>query len=187
MIRALVVAAVLAASGEAWAASLTLTDAEKQTAIRAGVRSTTQDGFDREWRVTTGGGESASVFTPFYRLALAARNAAFKKETLKPAEVERVIKQDAGRLVVWVQLRGKSEDFARFYAPRLLAGTREIPPAFVQNERTAVRQEDGAYVARCVYGFPIQDLTGSARVALAVADADGRDVSRFTIDLGSMR
>ena len=52
---------------------------------------------------------------------------------------------------------------------------------------TAVRQGDGAYMARCVYGFPIQDLTGTTPVALVVADSDGREVSRFTIDLGSMR
>ena len=50
-----------------------------------------------------------------------------------------------------------------------------------------MRQDDGAYVARCVYGFPIQDLTGRQTVALVVADPDGRDVSRFTIDLASMR
>jgi len=42
-------------------------------------------------------------------------------------------------------------------------------------------------MARCVYGFPIQDLTGTARVALVVADPEGREVSRFTIDLASMR
>ncbi len=71
--------------------------------------------------------------------------------------------------------------------PRLVAGEREIKASFVQNERTAIRQEDGKYMARCVYGFPIQDLTGKATVALVVADPEGRDVSRFTIDLASMR
>jgi hypothetical protein len=186
VIRAIVVAAaVLALSGEALAASFALGDADKRAAIQAGERSTTLDGFDREWRVSNGA-DSATVLTPFHRLVVAARHAAFKSGALKPTEIERVLKQDAGRLVVWVQLRGKSEDFARHLAPRLMAGTREIKPAFVQNERTAVRQDDG-YVARCVYGFPIRDLDGRTRVALAVADADGRDVTRFTIDLASMR
>jgi hypothetical protein len=187
VILALVVTAVLALAGEAGAAAFSLTAADQRAAIRAGERSVTTEAFDEEWRVTNGGGESASVLTPFHRLAVAARHAAFKNDPLKPSEVQRVLKENAGRLIVWVSLRGRAEDFARFYVPRLVAGEREIKPSFVQNERTAVRQDDGAYLARCVYGFPLQDLTGTARVALVVADSDGRDVSRFTIDLGRMR
>lgn len=187
MIRALVTAAVVVVlSGEAVAASFTLADSDKQAALRAGERSTTVDGFDREWRVSSSG-ESVTVLTPFHRLVVAARHAAFKSQTVKPSEIERVLKQDAGRLVVSVQLRGKREDFARHYAPKLMVDTREIKPAFVQNEHTAVRQDDGVYVARCVYGFPIRDLNGRDRLALRVADAEGRDVSRFTIDLSTMR
>ena len=189
MIRALVVsvALVLLATERVAAASFTLDDGARQAALKAGERSTLAEGFDREWRVSGDGGESLSVLTPFHRLLLAARNATFKNDPLKPAEIERVLKQDAQRLIVWVHLRGRSEDFARHYVPRLLDGTRDIKATFVQNERTAPRQGDGAYVARCVYGFPIQDLNGRSRVELAVADSDGRDVSRFTIDLSRMR
>ena len=187
MIRALIAAAAaVLLGGEALAASFTLGESEQQAAIRAGERSTTAEAFDREWRVSSGG-ESVTVLTPFHRLVVAARHAAFKNETVKPAEVSRVLKQDAARLVVWVQVRGKREDFARHFAPRLVAGTREVKPVFVQNERTAMRQEDGVYVARCVYGFPLRDLTGRDRLTLRVADGDGRDVSRFTIDLSTMR
>jgi hypothetical protein len=187
VIRALLVAATLVAlTNEAFAASFTLGEAEKRAAIRVGERSRTEEVFDREWRVANGD-ESATVLTPFHRLVVAARHAAFKNGTIKPTEVERVLKQDAGRLLLWVQLRGSSEGFARHYVPRLQAGPREIMPAFVQNERTAVRQEDGVYVARCLYGFPTRDLDGRSRVQLTVADAEGRTVSRFTIDLASMR
>jgi len=179
--------AVLAAGTEAMGASFTLNDADKRAAIRTGEHSVSTETFDREWRVSNGGGETAMVLTPFHRLTVAARHAAFKNDSLKPAEVDRVVKENVNRLVVWVNLKGKGEDFARFYVPRLVAGEREIKASFVQNERTAVRQDDGAFMARCVYGFPIQDLTGRAKVALVVADPDGRDVSRFTIDLASMR
>jgi hypothetical protein len=179
-------AVVVLMAGQAAAASFTLGDADRQAAIRTGERSTTTEGFDREWRVSASG-ESATVLTPFHRLVVAARHAAFKSAPLKPTEVERTLKQDADRLVFWVQLRGKSEDFARHYTPRLTAGTREIKPSFVQNERTAMRHEDGGFVARCVYGFPIRDLAGRERVTLTVADGDGRPVSRFTLDLAAMR
>ena len=50
-----------------------------------------------------------------------------------------------------------------------------------------MRQDDGRYLARCVYSFPTRYLTGTSRVALVVRDGDGRDVSRFTIDLSAMR
>jgi hypothetical protein len=189
VIRALgvVVALVAATAGHATAASFTLDDPARREAIRLGERSTLAEGFDREWRVTGEDGTGLSVMTPFHRLAVAARHAAFKKESLKPAEVERVLKQDAQRLVVWVHLRGPSEDFARHYVPRLVDGPREIRASFVQNERTALRQDDGGFLARCVYGFPIQDINARGRLALVIADADGRDLRTFTIDLETMR
>jgi hypothetical protein len=183
---ALAAAAVMVLGGETLAASFTLTERDTQAALRAGERSVTVEGFDREWRVSHAG-ESVTVLTPFHRLVVAARHAAFRSGTVKPSEVQRVLEQDAGRLVVWAQLRGTREDFARHYRPVLVAGPREIKPAFVQNERTAMRQDDGVYVARCVYAFPVGDLTGRDQVTLRVADADGRDVSRFTIDLSTMR
>ena len=59
--------------------------------------------------------------------------------------------------------------------------------SFVQNERTAHRQDNGRYLARCVYGFPTADLDGRARASLIVVDGDGRDVSTFALDLAKMR
>jgi len=182
-----VLSLIALASLDAHAAAFTLSEAQKSEALRVGTSSITREAFDAEWRVSNGAGESVTVLTPFHRLAIAARHAAFKDEPLKPSEPDRVLRQDSNRLVLWVHLRGRHESFARFYAPRLIAGTRQIKPAFVQNERTAARQEDGVYVARCVYGFPIQDLNGRSRVELSVADSDGRDVSRFSIDLSMMR
>jgi hypothetical protein len=182
-----IVALVSAATSDASAVSFTLDDAARREAIRVGERGTLGEGFDREWRVTGDAGTSVTVLTPFHRLAVAARHATFKNESLKPADIERVLKQDAQRLVVWVLLRGPAEDFARHYVPRLVDGPREIKAIFVQNERTATRQEDGTYLARCVYGFPVRDIDARGRLALVVTDADGRDVRRFSLDLATMR
>lgn len=187
-LRWLLAAAVaLGAAADAAAVSLTLGEAEQRAAVRDGTRSIVSETFDREWRVAGEDGASLVVLTPFHRLVLAARHAAFKNDPLTPTDIAKVLKQDAQRLVVWVQLRGPSESFARYYVPRLADGPREIKASFVQNERTALRQEDGTYLARCVYGFPVRDLDPNARVVLTVADGDGRDVTRFTIDLASMR
>lgn len=171
----------------ALAASFTLSPSDQEAALRVGQRSVTNDAFDVEWRVANGAGDSVMVVTPFHRLVLAGRHAAFRNEKLPPDEPARLLREQQDRLIVRAQLRGPREDFARYLSPRLVVGEREVEPAFVQNERTAGRLESGAYLARCVYGFPTRDLTGRSRVLLIVRDPEGRDVSRFTIDLARMR
>ena len=162
---------VLATAAPAAAASLALSDAQKREAVRVGERSVMQEVFGGEWNVKSGNGESATVVTPFHRLALAGRNAAFDQKDVKPSEVERLLRAQAGRLVFWVTLRGAKEDFARYLVPRLVVGDRDIKATFVQNERTPARQDDGQYLARCVYGFPTRDLTGASRAALEIGRA----------------
>ena len=86
MIRGLVVIiAALIAVGEAAAASFSLSEAERRAAVQAGERSITSEDFDREWRVSSDGGE-VTVLTPFHQLAVAARHAAFKKDPLEPSD-----------------------------------------------------------------------------------------------------
>src|SRR5205814_1198448 len=93
VIRALLMLAVLVVASEAPAASFTLTEADKRAAIHTGERSVTSEAFDREWRVSNGGGETATVVTPFHRLAVAARHATFKNDPLKPTDVDRLVKE----------------------------------------------------------------------------------------------
>jgi len=171
----------------AHAVSFTLEPPQRAEALRVGAQSVTKDSFDTEWRVANQAGDSLMVITPFHRLVLAARNAAFKNEPMKDREPEKLLREQQDRLVIWANLRGPREDFARFYAPRIVLADREIEPTFVQNERTALRTESGAYLARCVYGFPVKEIAPKSRLTLVVRDPDGRDVSRFTIDLASMR
>lgn len=186
-VTASVLALLLAGPSAAGAASFSLEPQQRTDALRVGAESITRDSFDTEWRVANQSGETLTVITPFHRLVLAARNAAFKNERMKDSEPERLLREQQDRLVIWANLLGRREDFARFYAPRILLGDREIEPTFVQNERTALRTESGGYLARCVYGFPVKELAPKGRLVLVVRDPDGKDVSRFTIDLASMR
>jgi hypothetical protein len=178
---------LLAEPSVAGAASFSLEPQQRTDALRVGAQSVTRDSFDTEWRVANQAGDSLTVITPFHRLVLAARNAAFKNERMKDKEPEKLLREQQDRLVIWANLRGPREDFARYFAPRILLGDREIEPSFIQNERTAARTDSGAYLARCVYGFPVKEIAPKSRVILVVRDPDGRDVSRFTIDLASMR
>jgi hypothetical protein len=175
------------------AATLVLGEQDVTRAVAVGQRSATSGApFDGEWRVTNAAGDAAIVVTPFYRLALASRHAAFKNEPLTPGERDKILREQKDRLPFWVVLRGGQEDFARHYTPLFIASgpdgrEREIAPAFVQNERTALRVDGGAFVARCVYTFPTKELTGTSRGALVVRDAGGREVARFGVDLARMR
>jgi hypothetical protein len=178
----------LLAAVPAGAALLTLTEAQQAEALRVGQRSViTETGFDTEWRVANAAGESLVVMTPFYRLVLASRNAAFKNETVKPQDQDKILHELRDRLMVWVELHGPREDFARYYAPRLLVADREIAPVFVQNERTGLRRANGSFLARSVYAFPSREITGQAKLVLVIRDPDGQLVSRFAIELAKMR
>lgn len=184
---ALATLALLLDVGGAEAASFALGERQAQEAVEAGERSITREGLGDEWRVRNPAGDALTVMTPFHRLAMAARHAAFRNDPLKPRERDRVLKEQQDRLVFSVELKGTREDFARFYTPRLIAGARHIEPTFTQNERTPARGDDGKFLARCVYAFPTKALTGTSKVVLVVRDGDGRDVTTFRIDLSSMR
>lgn len=170
------------------AASFSLTERETAAAIQVGQRSVVSEEFGQEWRVDGANGSSVTVLTPFHRLALAARNAAFKKEALKRREIEDLLKAQRGKLLFWARLHGAREDFARWYQPVLAAPGREtIAPSFVQNERTALRVDDSRYLARCLYTFSTAGLSPKGKITLRIQNHDGKDVERFTVDLGAMR
>lgn len=185
---ALALAGALGATTAANAAFLTLTEPQQAEALRVGQRSvSTEARFDTEWRIENPAGESVTVMTPFYRLALASRNAAFKNEPIKPQDRDKLLQQVRDRLMVWVELHGPREDFARYYTARLLMADREIEPSFVQNERTGLRRANGSFLARSVYAFPNRELTPDAKLVLVIRDPGGQQISRFAIELGKMR
>jgi hypothetical protein len=179
--------ALLSGIGAGAAASLVLGDGEKQRALAYGRQSAHREDFDAEWRVTNAAGDIVVVLTPFHRLAIAARHAAFRDEPLRANEPDRVLRQQKDRLVLAVQLRGRGSEFSRAFVPELHVRDRKVKAAFVQNDHAPQRLPDGSMLARCRYSFPLKELTGTARVVLVVSDPDGREASRFTIDLAAMR
>ena len=54
-------------------------------------------------------------------------------------------------------------------------------------ERTALREEDGTYTARCMYVFPAAEIDTKGKVVLVVKDQEAKPVARFTVDLATMR
>lgn len=166
-----------------------LAPAGVQEAIDAGIASITQDDFAEEWQLRLPGGEEVSVSTPFSRLALAARGAAMKSESLTDRQRQEQIDRGKGRIQLLVTMYGQDRDFARWYQPVLLVGGREIKAAFAQNERTPLRLPDGRYAARNVYVFPLEGLPAKGAVTIVVraAPPDHKEVLRAPLDLGRFR
>jgi hypothetical protein len=159
-------------------------------AIEAGTASITQDDFAEEWQLRTPGGEDIVVSTPFSRLALAARTAAMKDESLTEKQQKEQIDRGKGRIQLLVTMHGgPPRSFARFYQPVLLVNGREVKASFVQNERTPLLQDDGRLAARNVYVFPLEGLPTTGVVTLVVKGAppDQKEVLRATLDLGKFR
>ena len=169
------------------AAVFTLTPQDREEAVRVGRRSVTTESWGGEWRVGGAEGQNVTVMTPFHRLALAARNSAFQDKELKPRDVDAVLKDQQGKVVLWATLHGARTDFARFYTPALVARQQEIKASFTQNERTALRGENGQFTARCLYVFPAAGLDPRSTVTLLVRDGDEKVVAKFTVDLSTMR
>src|SRR5215469_1641890 len=187
-LRVLAMSAAFLVSSPLHATSLALTPEQRDGAIEMGKRSILSDQFGSEWTVRgEGAGETLQVITPFHRLALAARNSAFKGQELKQTDVDALVKEQEGVLTLWATLKGAKADFARFYTPVLVAGGQDIKASFVQNERTARRENDGSYTARCVYVFPAVGLSPGGAVTLIVKDSDNKQVAKFTVDLSTMR
>ena len=170
------------------AASFTLTPDQRAAAIRLGQQSVVNEEFGGEWQVGGAGpGQTLVVVTPFHRLALAARNSAFKSQELKPTDIDALSKDQEGTLTLWATLKGGKGDFARFYAPVLVSGQQEIKATFVQNERTARREDDGSFTARCMYVFPTDKLNAKDTVTLIVKNSESQPVAKFTVNLSAMR
>lgn len=159
-------------------------------AIDAGVASITQDEFGEEWQVRLPGGEDVVVSTPFSRLALAARQAAMKGESLTEKQQQEQIDRGKGRIQLLVTMHGgPSRSFARFYQPVLLLNGREVKATFVQNERTPLLLEDGRLASRNVYVFPLEGLptNGVATLVVRGAPPEQKEVLRAKLDLGKFR
>jgi hypothetical protein len=167
-----------------------LTAEGTREAIEAGMAAITQEDFVEEWQLRLPGGEDVVVSTPFSRLALAARQATMKGESLTEKQQKEQIDRGKGRIQLLVTMHGgPSRSFARFYQPVLLVNGREVKATFVQNERTPLVQEDGRLAARNVYVFPLEGLPTNGAVTLLVRGAppEQKEVLRAKIDLGKFR
>jgi hypothetical protein len=184
----LLLALVAARPGAAVAIVPELSPADIQEALEAGSKGVAQEDFGDEWRVPLPQGGEIAVTTPFSRLAHAARQAALKGEPLSDKQRQEQLDRGKGKIQLMVTLIGPAVDFARWYQPVLLVGQRQVKATFAQNERTALKLEDGRFAARNVYVFPLEGLPPRGIVTLVVEHSvEGREVMRTPVDLSRLR
>lgn len=165
-----------------------LAERDVQEALEVGRKGIAQEEFGEEWRVALPDGGEIVVTTPFSRLAAAGRQAAFKGEPLSDRQRQEQLDRGKGKLQLLVTMFGRTVDFARWYQPVLRVEGRDVKPTFTQNERTALRLEDGRYAARNIYVFPVEGLPARGTVTLVVRQTvEQREVLRVPLDLSRMR
>jgi hypothetical protein len=188
VLLALLLAVTAAWPGPARALVPALSPEDIQEALEAGAKGVAQEDFGEEWHVPLSGGGEIVVTTPFSRLAFAARQAALKGEPLSDKQRQEQIERGKGKLQLLVTMMGPAVDFARWFQPELRVGQRQVKPTFSQNERTALKLEEGGYAARNVYVFPLEGLPPRGVVTLVVTHSvEGREVLRAAVDLSKFR
>jgi hypothetical protein len=179
---------VLLAAGPAPALIPVLSPGDVEQALEAGRQGVAREDFGDEWRLPLPDGSEVVVTTPFSRLANAARQATFKGEPLSDKQRQEQLDRGKGKLQLQVTMYGRTIDFARWYQPTLSVDGREVKPTFTQNERTALKVEDGRYAARNIYVFPLEGVTARSTLTLVIRHSvEQRQIFRAPLDLSRMR
>jgi hypothetical protein len=185
---AFVLAALVAVPGPVSAIIPVLSPADVEQALELGREAMVQEDFGDEWRLPLPDGGEIVVSTPFSRLTLAARQAALKGEALTDKQRQEQIERGKGKIQLVVTMHGRAADFARWYRPVLRVEGREVKATFTQNERTALKLEDGRYAARNVYVFPLEGIPPRGTVTLVLRHAvEQKEILRQPLDLSKMR
>ena len=187
-VLAALVAAGVAVAPDARAILPALSAEDVRRALDEGAKGIAKEDFGEEWQVRLPRDEEVLVTTPYGRLAYAARRAAFKDEPVPDKQVQEQIERGRGKLQLQVTMYGRQADFARWYQAVLRVGEREVKATFTQNERTALRTEDGRFAARNIYVFPLEGLPPQGTVTLVVQHSiERREILRAPLDLSKMR
>ncbi len=127
--------------------------------------------FQKEWVSNLGYGiGSALLQTPFYRLALFARNAAIRGVDFPPSLIKTVLKENGtGIFHFVVTLYGNEVGFARNATASLKYYGRTIEPILSKNAQYGDVNREQTNVAICEYEFSSTDIDPRAKISLVIA------------------
>ncbi|MEE9200961.1 MAG: hypothetical protein V3V45_05910 [Candidatus Brocadiales bacterium] len=145
----------------------------------------------KKWRVDLGYGVgSASVVTPFGRLAILSKEMAGRFREPTEGEIKEALGELKGRLVFGCSLYGDDLSFADEYDVTLLYKDKKLKPSEKETPGSAKftrsYPESPRYWALCFFKFDMPDLDPNAKVTLILKNGDGKELL-FPFDLSKLR
>ncbi len=121
----------------------------------------------------------ATLWTPYHNVAFKAKKAAVEKRELSQGEILRALHIKESLTLV-VSVFGKYMEFARGYNAILYSNDKPVYPIYSFfpefAEPSSFYPEEPAFVAGCVYKFPIEDIDQNSNAKLLITSPEGKEL-----------
>lgn len=136
--------------------------------------------FTAPWVVHLGEKKGwATLWTPYHNVAFKAKKAAVERRELSQSEILRALHIKES-LTFAVSVFGDYMEFARGYNAMLYSKDKTIYPIYSYfpeyAEPSSFYPDEPAFVAGCVYKFPIEDINQNSEVRLLVTSPEGNEL-----------
>ncbi len=127
----------------------------------------------------------ATLWTPYHNIAFKAKKAAVERRELSQGEIIRALHIKESLTLV-VSVFGEHMQFAKGYNAILYSNEKPVYPIYSYfpefAEPSSFYPEKPAYVAGCVYKFPIDDIDQNSNAKLLISSPEGKELE-FDFDL----
>ena len=127
----------------------------------------------------------ATLWTPYHNVAFKAKKATVEKRKLSEGEILRALHFKESLTFV-LSVFGEYMEFAKGYNAILYSEDKPIYPmySFLPDyaEPSRFYPEEPAYVAGCVYKFPVDNINQNSTLKLLITSPDGKELE-FPFDL----
>ncbi len=127
----------------------------------------------------------ATLWTPFHNIAFKSKKAAVERRELSEGEILRALHFKESMTFV-VSVFGEHMEFAKGYNAILYSEDKPIYPMYSYYpdfaEPSSFYPKEPAYVAGCVYKFPIDDVNQNSTLKLLITSPEGQELE-FPFDL----
>jgi hypothetical protein len=176
----------------AYSVSLNLTPGQVNEAIEYAKKNKrlSPTNFAKPW-VTNLGEKSgwATLWTPYHNVAFKAKKAAVEKRELSEGEILRALHFKESLTFV-VSIFGNYMQFAKGYNAILYCEDKPVYPMYTffpdYAEPSSFYPEEPAYVAGCVYKFPVDNINQNSTLKLLISSPEG-DELEFPFDLVNIK
>ncbi len=127
----------------------------------------------------------ATLWTPYHNIAFKAKKAAVERRELSQGEILRALHIKESLTLV-VSVFGEHMEFAKGYNAILYSNDKPTYPIYSYfpdyAEPSSFYPEEPAYVAGCVYKFPVDDIDQDSNAKLLITSPEGKELE-FDFDL----